>query len=134
MVLPSGNTVDRTTIASYLLGDACDPFTRQPMTLADVVPSKFDTISYVLELWPCFDCRRGAEGADSCVEAFPAMTRPSTFENTLHSIYVKISSFKLLRSNPFTQAIVWLQNKENGHSIVVFWFFDFSTHKPSRSE
>ena len=45
VVLPSGNTVDRTTIASYLLGDACDPFTRQPMALADVVPSKFNTVS-----------------------------------------------------------------------------------------
>ncbi len=38
VVLPSGHTVDRTTIASHLLDNNTDPFSRQPMTIQDVRP------------------------------------------------------------------------------------------------
>lgn len=38
VVLPSKHVVDRSTIVQHLLSDPKDPFTRQPMTVADVVP------------------------------------------------------------------------------------------------
>ncbi|MBE3045800.1 hypothetical protein IMZ48_25305, partial [Candidatus Bathyarchaeota archaeon] len=38
VVLPSKHVVDRSTITQHLLSDAKDPFTRQPMTIEDVVP------------------------------------------------------------------------------------------------
>ena len=38
VVLPSGKRVDRRTIAQHLLGDATDPFSRQPLTLDMVKP------------------------------------------------------------------------------------------------
>jgi len=36
--LPSGNTVDRSTIAQHLLNDVTDPFNRAHMTMNDIVP------------------------------------------------------------------------------------------------
>ena len=36
--LPSGNVVDRSTIAQHLLNDVTDPFNRAHMTMNDVVP------------------------------------------------------------------------------------------------
>ncbi|KAK7948686.1 ubiquitin domain-containing protein 2 [Apiospora aurea] len=38
VILPSKNVVDRTTIVQQLLSNPLDPFTRQPMTIDDVVP------------------------------------------------------------------------------------------------
>ncbi|EFX06648.1 ubiquitin fusion degradation protein [Grosmannia clavigera kw1407] len=38
VILPSRHTVDRSTITQHLLSDPKDPFTRQPMTMDDVVP------------------------------------------------------------------------------------------------
>ncbi|KAL2891200.1 Ubiquitin conjugation factor E4 [Ceratocystis lukuohia] len=38
VLLPSQNIVDRSTIVQHLLSDAKDPFTRQPMTIDDVIP------------------------------------------------------------------------------------------------
>ncbi|KOS21891.1 Ubiquitin conjugation factor E4 [Escovopsis weberi] len=38
VLLPSKHIVDRSTIVQHLLSDAKDPFTRQPMTIDDVVP------------------------------------------------------------------------------------------------
>lgn len=39
VVLPSHHIVDRSTIIQHLLSDPKDPFTRQPMTVDDVVPA-----------------------------------------------------------------------------------------------
>jgi len=39
VILPSKNVIDRSTIRSHLLSDPHDPFTRQPMTIADVQPA-----------------------------------------------------------------------------------------------
>ncbi|ROV93028.1 hypothetical protein VPNG_09416 [Cytospora leucostoma] len=39
VILPSQNIVDRSTIVQHLLSDEKDPFTRQPMTIEDVVPA-----------------------------------------------------------------------------------------------
>lgn len=38
VVLPSQHIVDRSTIIQHLLSDPKDPFTRQPMTMDDVIP------------------------------------------------------------------------------------------------
>ena len=38
VMLPSKHVVDRSTIVQHLLSDPKDPFTRQPMTIEDVVP------------------------------------------------------------------------------------------------
>ncbi|KAK3948821.1 ubiquitin elongating factor core-domain-containing protein [Pseudoneurospora amorphoporcata] len=38
VILPSKHVVDRSTIVQHLLSDPKDPFTRQPMTIDDVVP------------------------------------------------------------------------------------------------
>lgn len=38
VILPSRHTVDRSTITQHLLSDPKDPYTRQPMTIDDVVP------------------------------------------------------------------------------------------------
>ncbi|KLU81655.1 ubiquitin conjugation factor E4 [Magnaporthiopsis poae ATCC 64411] len=47
--LPSGNVVDRSTITQHLLSDAKDPFTRQPMSIDDVVPC--DELRAQIEAW-----------------------------------------------------------------------------------
>ena len=38
VLLPSKHIVDKSTIAQHLLSDPKDPFTRQPMTIDDVIP------------------------------------------------------------------------------------------------
>ncbi|KAK4133192.1 hypothetical protein BT67DRAFT_443117 [Trichocladium antarcticum] len=40
VVLPSKHVVDRSTIMQHLLSDPKDPYTRQPMTIEDVVPER----------------------------------------------------------------------------------------------
>ena len=40
VVLPSKHVVDRSTIMQHLLSDPKDPYTRQPMTIEDVVPDE----------------------------------------------------------------------------------------------
>jgi len=40
VILPSKHVVDRSTIMQHLLSDPKDPFTRQPMTVDDVVPDE----------------------------------------------------------------------------------------------
>lgn len=43
VILPtSRTTIDRATIKSHLLSDAKDPFNRMPLSLTDVIPSKFN--------------------------------------------------------------------------------------------
>jgi ubiquitin conjugation factor E4 B len=37
--LPSGHFVDRSTITQHLLNDPVDPFSREPLTLGDIVPA-----------------------------------------------------------------------------------------------
>ncbi|CAK7206515.1 Ubiquitin conjugation factor E4 [Sporothrix eucalyptigena] len=39
VILPSRHIVDRSTIVQHLLSDPKDPFTRQPMTVDDVIPA-----------------------------------------------------------------------------------------------
>jgi ubiquitin conjugation factor E4 B len=40
VILPSKHVVDRSTITQHLLSDPKDPYTRQPMTIDDVVPDE----------------------------------------------------------------------------------------------
>lgn len=47
--LPSGNIVDRSTIMQHLLSDPKDPFTRQPMSIEDIVPC--DDLRVEIEKW-----------------------------------------------------------------------------------
>ncbi|KAJ0124691.1 ubiquitin elongating factor core [Diaporthe amygdali] len=49
VILPSQNVVDRSTIIQHLLSDEKDPFTRQPMTIDDVVPA--DDLRQQIEAW-----------------------------------------------------------------------------------
>lgn len=49
VVLPSKHVVDRSTISQHLLSDPQDPFTRQPMTIDDVVPA--DELRQEIERW-----------------------------------------------------------------------------------
>ncbi|KAK8134385.1 hypothetical protein PG984_006397 [Apiospora sp. TS-2023a] len=49
VILPSKNVVDRTTIVQQLLSNPLDPFTRQPMTIDDVVPD--DTLRARVDEW-----------------------------------------------------------------------------------
>ena len=47
--LPSNNIVDRSTIVQQLLSNPLDPFTRQPMSIDDVVPD--DALRARVEAW-----------------------------------------------------------------------------------
>ena len=49
VLLPSQHIVDRSTIAQHLLSDPKDPFTRQAMTMEDVVPQ--DDLKGRIEEW-----------------------------------------------------------------------------------
>ncbi|KAI1389114.1 ubiquitin conjugation factor E4 [Hypoxylon trugodes] len=49
VILPSQNIVDRSTIVQQLLSNPLDPFTRNPMTLDDVVPA--DDLRSRIEEW-----------------------------------------------------------------------------------
>lgn len=49
VLLPSRQIVDRSTIGQHLLSDPQDPFTRQPMTMDDVVPA--DELRGRIERW-----------------------------------------------------------------------------------
>lgn len=49
VVLPSNNIVDRSTIIQQLLSNPLDPFTRNPMTIDDVVPA--DDLRVRIEEW-----------------------------------------------------------------------------------
>jgi len=49
VILPSKNVVDRTTIVQQLLSNPLDPFTRQPMTIDDVVPD--DSLRARVDEW-----------------------------------------------------------------------------------
>ena len=49
VVLPSKHVVDRSTIMQHLLSDPKDPYTRQPMTIEDVVPD--DGLRERIERW-----------------------------------------------------------------------------------
>jgi hypothetical protein len=39
VILPSGHSVDRSTITQHLLNDPIDPFNRKPMTIEDIKPN-----------------------------------------------------------------------------------------------
>ncbi|KUI73598.1 Ubiquitin conjugation factor E4 [Cytospora mali] len=49
VILPSQNIVDRSTIVQHLLSDEKDPFTRQPMTIDDIVPA--DDLRQQIDAW-----------------------------------------------------------------------------------
>lgn len=49
VILPSKHIVDRSTIVQHLLSDPKDPYTRQPMTVDDVVPA--DELREQIEKW-----------------------------------------------------------------------------------
>ncbi|KAI1084660.1 ubiquitin conjugation factor E4 [Whalleya microplaca] len=49
VILPSHNIVDRSTIVQQLLSNPRDPFTRNPMTIEDVVPA--DDLRARIEAW-----------------------------------------------------------------------------------
>lgn len=49
VILPSNNVVDRSTIVQQLLSNPLDPFTRQPMSIDDVVPD--DALRARVEAW-----------------------------------------------------------------------------------
>ncbi|KAI5926032.1 ubiquitin elongating factor core [Camillea tinctor] len=49
VILPSHNIVDRSTIVQQLLSNPLDPFTRNPMTIDDVVPA--DDLRARIEAW-----------------------------------------------------------------------------------
>ncbi|KAI0136961.1 ubiquitin elongating factor core-domain-containing protein [Xylariales sp. AK1849] len=49
VVLPSKNIVDRSTIVQQLLANPLDPFTRNPMTIDDVVPA--DDLRQQIDAW-----------------------------------------------------------------------------------
>ncbi|KAI1506684.1 ubiquitin elongating factor core [Biscogniauxia marginata] len=49
VILPSQNIVDRSTIIQQLLSNPLDPFTRNPMTIDDVVPA--DDLRARIEAW-----------------------------------------------------------------------------------
>ena len=49
VILPSKHILDRSTIVQHLLSDPKDPYTRQPMTIDDVVPD--DALRERIEKW-----------------------------------------------------------------------------------
>ncbi len=49
VILPSKHVVDRSTITQHLLSDPKDPYTRQPMSIEDVVPD--DELRGRIEQW-----------------------------------------------------------------------------------
>lgn len=49
VILPSKHVLDRSTIVQHLLSDPKDPYTRQPMTIDDVVPD--DALRERIERW-----------------------------------------------------------------------------------
>jgi ubiquitin conjugation factor E4 B len=49
VILPSNHILDRSTIVQHLLSDPKDPYTRQPMTIDDVVPD--DALRERIERW-----------------------------------------------------------------------------------
>jgi len=49
VILPSRHILDRSTIVQHLLSDPKDPYTRQPMTIDDVVPD--DALRERIEKW-----------------------------------------------------------------------------------
>ena len=49
VLLPSGDTMDRTNITRHLLTDETNPFTRQPLTVADLVDN--ETLKLEIEKW-----------------------------------------------------------------------------------
>ncbi|KAG7285408.1 hypothetical protein NEMBOFW57_010035 [Staphylotrichum longicolle] len=63
VVLPSKHVVDRSTITQHLLSDPKDPYTRQPMTIEDVVPD--DGLRERIERWKA---KRRAEKAGEAMD------------------------------------------------------------------
>lgn len=63
VVLPSKHVVDRSTITQHLLSDPKDPYTRQPMTIEDVVPD--DGLRERIERWKA---ERRAEKAGEAMD------------------------------------------------------------------
>ncbi|KAL0470341.1 ubiquitin elongating factor core domain-containing protein [Neurospora intermedia] len=77
VILPSKHVVDRSTIVQHLLSDPKDPFTRQPMTIDDVIPDtelkakiekwmedrRAEIRGKVEEVTPAIDDIAGAEAA-----------------------------------------------------------------------
>lgn len=61
--LPSRHVVDRSTITQHLLSDPKDPYTRQPMTIDDVVPDV--ELKERIEAWKAEKRRARATGGDA---------------------------------------------------------------------
>jgi ubiquitin conjugation factor E4 B len=66
VILPSKHVVDRSTIVQHLLSDPKDPYTRQPMTVDDVVPDA--ELKAKIETWKA-EKRAKARAAEAEVEA-----------------------------------------------------------------
>ncbi len=50
VVLPvSRTTVDRSTIVQHLLSDPCDPYSKQPLTIDQVIPN--DELRQRIDAW-----------------------------------------------------------------------------------
>ncbi|KAL2160170.1 hypothetical protein VTH06DRAFT_1826 [Thermothelomyces fergusii] len=61
--LPSRHVVDRSTITQHLLSDPKDPYTRQPMTIDDVVPDV--ELKERIEAWKAEKRRAKVSGGDA---------------------------------------------------------------------
>ncbi len=63
VILPSKHVLDRSTIVQHLLSDPKDPYTRQPMTIEDVVPD--DALRDRIEKWKEERRAKGRGGGDA---------------------------------------------------------------------
>lgn len=63
VMLPSKHVVDRSTITQHLLSDPKDPYTRQPMTIDDVVPDV--ELRERIEAWKAEKRKSRALGGDA---------------------------------------------------------------------
>jgi ubiquitin conjugation factor E4 B len=60
VLLPSGDTMDRTNITRHLLTDETNPFTRQPLKASDLVPN--EALKAEIETWVA-ERKRGAHAS-----------------------------------------------------------------------
>ncbi|CAK7262469.1 Ubiquitin conjugation factor E4 [Sporothrix epigloea] len=82
VILPSRHIVDRSTIVQHLLSDPKDPFTRQPMTVDDVVPAT--ELKQQIEGWKAgriaaaLSANKDTGGATTVTEAIATATGSSS--------------------------------------------------------
>ncbi|CAK7264291.1 Ubiquitin conjugation factor E4 [Sporothrix epigloea] len=82
VILPSRHIVDRSTIVQHLLSDPKDPFTRQPMTVDDVIPAT--ELKQQIEAWKAdriaaaLSANKDTGGATTVTEAIATATGSSS--------------------------------------------------------